>query len=132
MRVVDASVVVDAFVGTGRHADRARRELRQLPFLPVPSIFPAEVTSAIGGLLRRGALSARRATGALAQLRVLRTVEYPFAPFEVRVWELRDTLSVYDAWYVALAEQLGIELVTADRRLASASGPRCAILEPGG
>jgi predicted nucleic acid-binding protein len=34
---------------------------------------------------------------------------------------------VYDGWYVALAEWLGTELVTADQRLANAAGPRCPI-----
>jgi predicted nucleic acid-binding protein len=36
-------------------------------------------------------------------------------------------VSVYDAWYVALAERLSVTLVTTDRRLASANGPRCEI-----
>lgn len=53
--------------------------------------------------------------------------EYPFRPFADRAWELRDSLTVYDAWYVAVAEALGTDLVTADRRLASARGPRCEV-----
>ena len=44
-----------------------------------------------------------------------------------RIWELRDNLSAYDAGYVALAEALGCNLLTADRRLAGASGVRCPI-----
>ena len=44
-----------------------------------------------------------------------------------RIWELRDNLSAYDATYVALAEALACELVTADARLAQAPGPTCAI-----
>jgi predicted nucleic acid-binding protein len=52
-------------------------------------------------------------------------------PFSARVWALKDTLPVYDAWYVALAEWLGTELVTADTRLAGAPGPRCPVRLPG-
>jgi predicted nucleic acid-binding protein len=44
-----------------------------------------------------------------------------------RCWELRDNATVYDAAYVALAEHLGVTLVTADRRLTEAPGPRCEV-----
>ncbi len=44
-----------------------------------------------------------------------------------RCWELRDNRTVYDASYVALAEQLEATLVTADTRLAGAPGLRCEI-----
>jgi len=54
-------------------------------------------------------------------------VHYPFEPFAARIWDLRESMTVYDAWYVALAERLGTELVTADRRLAAAPGPRCPV-----
>ena len=55
---------------------------------------------------------------------------YPFEPVAQRVWELRDTVSAYDAWYVALAEALDVPLATLDTRLAKAPGPRCAFLVP--
>ena len=44
-----------------------------------------------------------------------------------RVWELRDNLSAYDASYVALAELLGCNLLTADARLSRAPGIHCPI-----
>ena len=44
-----------------------------------------------------------------------------------RAFELRANVSAYDACYVALAERLDCELITADGRLAAAPGPRCAI-----
>ena len=44
-----------------------------------------------------------------------------------RVWELRTTLTSDDAAYVALAETIGCVLVTSDRRMARAPGPRCSI-----
>jgi predicted nucleic acid-binding protein len=54
-------------------------------------------------------------------------VTYAFELFIDRIWALRDNLTVYDAWYVALAEALETELVTADHRLADAPGLRCPI-----
>lgn len=41
--------------------------------------------------------------------------------------ELCGSLRPYDALSVALAEALDATLVTLDRRLARAAGPRCAI-----
>jgi predicted nucleic acid-binding protein len=76
----------------------------------------------------RGQVSLGLARGGVSKIKVLQTVQYPFEPFVERVWELRDNLSVYDSWYVALAESLGTTLVTADRRLAHAAGPRCPVL----
>ncbi len=57
---------------------------------------------------------------------------FPFAPFAERVWALRENLTSYDAWYVALAEALDCPLVTLDRRLSRASGPVCEIIAPPG
>ena len=57
---------------------------------------------------------------------------FPFAPFAERVWALRENLTSYDAWYVALAEVLDCPLVTLDRRLSRASGPVCEIIAPPG
>lgn len=44
-----------------------------------------------------------------------------------RAFQLRDNISAYDAAYVALAEVLACELLTADQRLAGAPGLRCPI-----
>ncbi|MDR2986390.1 MAG: type II toxin-antitoxin system VapC family toxin [Nocardiopsaceae bacterium] len=127
MSVLDASVVVDALVVAGRPGDLGRAELRKLSELQVPAIFTAEVTSGLRGLVHRGALSRIRAATALTQLLSIRTLSYPFEPFARRAWELSDSVTIYDAWYVALAERLDIELVTADKRLADAHGPRCPV-----
>ncbi|MGI9005777.1 MAG: type II toxin-antitoxin system VapC family toxin [Streptosporangiaceae bacterium] len=127
MPVLDASVVVDALVVSGPPGDAARKELRGLSELPAPAIVTAEIASALRGLVRRGALSPILAADALTAALSLRIVHYPFEPFAARIWDLRESMTVYDAWYVALAERLGTELVTADRRLAAAPGPRCPV-----
>ncbi len=134
MPVLDASVVVDALVVAGSAGDLGRDEMRRLTTLQVPAIFTAEVTSSLRGLVQGRALSPIRAKAALTEILSVKTLSYPFEPFARRVWELRDSLTVYDAWYVALAERLEAELVTADKRLADASGPRCPVryLDPGG
>ena len=132
MAVEDASVLVDARVNAGWPGELARAELRGRTVLEVPAIFAAEATSALRGLVRGGSLSTLRAATAPEQIRTVKTIQYPFEPFAHRVWELRDNLTVYDAWYVALAEWLGVEFITADERLAGASGLRCAVRHLGG
>jgi predicted nucleic acid-binding protein len=52
---------------------------------------------------------------------------YPTLPLMRRAYELRASLTAYDATLVALAEILDCELVTADRPLADAPGPRWVI-----
>ena len=90
----------------------------------------AEVTSA----LRRSELSGLMPpdSAALAHENLLRltVVLYPYEPLAWRVWELRQNVTPYDAWYVALAEELGSGLATLDRRLAQAVGPRCEFVTP--
>ena len=54
-------------------------------------------------------------------------IRYAAGPLIERIWELRQTIAAYDAMYVALAEQLGCALVTADARLSGAPGLRCAV-----
>ncbi len=131
MTVFDASVFTDALVVAGDIGDAARSELRDRTVLEVPGIFAAEVVSAVRGLVRRGKLDQIRAAAAVEQTRTLRSIQYPIEPFLDRVWQLRDDLTVYDAWYVALAEWLGTDLVTADDRLVNAAGPLCPIRRPG-
>jgi predicted nucleic acid-binding protein len=65
-----------------------------------------------------------------ADLLDLRVELFPYAPFAPRVWELRDNVTAYDAWYVELAESLGSSLATLDHRLARADGPRCGFETP--
>jgi predicted nucleic acid-binding protein len=129
LTVFDASVLVDALLVAGAAGDDAREVLRNRSVLHVPSIFAAEATSAIRSMRARGAVNPGQARGAVSKIKVVQTVQYPFEPFLDRVWELRDNLTVYDAWYVALAESLDTRLVTADLRLAQASGPRCPVVE---
>ena len=89
---------------------------------------PAEVTN----ILRRAAASEITqdvASMAHADLLDLRVELFPYAPFAPRVWELRDVTS-YDAWYIALAESLGVSVATLDRRMAQAPGPRCTFEVP--
>jgi predicted nucleic acid-binding protein len=72
-------------------------------------------------------LDERRAAMALADLADLDLERVRHRPLLVRIWELHPNITAYDAAYVALAETIEATLVTADRRLSQATGPRCQI-----
>ena len=72
-------------------------------------------------------MSTRRAALALADLAALPLQRASHRALLNRCWELRENVTMYDASYVALAEALGVTLLTGDHRLARATGPRCQI-----
>jgi len=123
--VVDASLVVAALVDGGPDGKWAESELTSAE-LAAPHLLLVEVTD----ILRRAVLSGdiSEDSGALAQgdLLALRIELFPFEAVAARVWELRRTVTAYDAWYVALAESLEAPLATLDTKLSRATGPRCA------
>lgn len=127
MSVLDASTYVEALTSAATVGVAARRAVAAAPVWHAPAIIEAEVLSAIRGLLAGGHLAPHRAERARRRLSASRFVLHPFAPFAGRVWQLRDNLTVYDAWYVALAERLDAPLVTTDARLAAAPGIVCAV-----
>lgn len=127
MIVVDASVLVNALADDSDAGDTARLRLARDPSLHAPHVIDLEVLSVLRRAHRAGGLDERRATMARRDLRALPVQRYGHEGFADRVWELKDTVTPYDAVYIALAEVLGCVLVTADGRLSRASGPRCEI-----
>jgi predicted nucleic acid-binding protein len=124
--VVDASVVVVALADDARDGDSARARLRG-ERLSAPELLDLEVASVLRRHVLRGAIGARRAALALDDLATLPLERAPHRPLISRCWQLRDNVTIYDAAYVALAEALGATLLTGDKRLANASGPKCRI-----
>lgn len=127
--VVDASVVVAALTDSGRAGTWAERMLDQ-DSLSAPQLLPAEIANVLRRRAAAGAMSTDQAAVAHADLSRLRVELFPYQPFGPRVWELRDTVTAYDAWYVALAESLQAPLATLDLRLTRAAGPTCAFRTP--
>lgn len=124
--MVDASVVVLALGEDTAAGARVRPKLLGEQ-LTAPEIIDLEVMAAWRRLVQRGLLPARRAAEAVRDLSLFPVQRAPHRPFLARCWELRDTVTVYDAAYVALAEALGVPLITTDGRLSRATGPRCAV-----
>jgi len=124
--VVDASVLAVALADDGKDGDQARARLRG-EHLVMPELADLEVASVLRRQIRAGAIDGRRAGLALDDLAALPAQRAPHRPLLARCWELRDSLTMYDAAYVALAEAMQATLLTGDERLARAPGPRCLI-----
>jgi predicted nucleic acid-binding protein len=125
--VIDASVLANVVGDDGSDGQRARAEFRGAGDVAAPDLVDVETVAVLRKRWLAGTVTDRRFAAAVEDLGQLDLDRYPVLRFMRRAYELRANVTAYDSAYVALAEQLGCELLTADRRLASASGPRCAI-----
>ena len=127
MIVIDASVLANVVGDDGSDGQRARAEFRGAGDVAAPDLVDVETVAVLRKRWLAGTVSDQRFAVASEDLGQLDLDRYPVLRFMRRAYELRANVTAYDSAYVALAEELGCELLTADRRLASASGPRCAI-----
>jgi predicted nucleic acid-binding protein len=88
--------------------------------LHIPSLCDVEVTAGLRRALLRRILSERRAALAVEDYLDLPLTRHGHQSLLRRILDLGMNLSVYDATYVALAEQLGAALLTADQGLTRA------------
>jgi predicted nucleic acid-binding protein len=123
--VVDASALVHVLVSAP--GSTARETLIGTGGLAAPELIDIEVASTARKLVAGSQLSADDGLSLIRRAAALPVARHPHRSLLERIWELRGSLSAYDACYVALAEQLGADLITADRPLARSRGARCAI-----
>jgi predicted nucleic acid-binding protein len=127
--VVDASVVVAALLDTGPDGRWAEQVLAG-GSLVAPHLMPVEVANILRRAQLSGDVTSDLASLAHADLLALPFELFGYAEVGPRVWQLRATVTAYDATYVALAELLSCSLATLDRRLSRASGPKCSFQVP--
>lgn len=127
--VVDSSALVAFLIDQGPDGRWARRALSDGPVLG-PELIPVESSNILRRLERIGDVASSVALAAHRDL-VEHDIElHPFSPFADRIWQLRNNLTAYDAWYVALAESSHCPLVTLDQRLSRSTGPTCEFITP--
>jgi len=124
MIVLDASAAVALLVDSGPLGARVGATVRQHE-VAFPSLLPYEVASALRRLAASESITPQLALRSLHDSALLSGQAFEFAELAERVWELRHNISTYDASYIALAELLGVPLLTLDSRLRSAPGVRC-------
>ncbi|MFT5531237.1 MAG: putative nucleic acid-binding protein [Candidatus Poriferisodalaceae bacterium] len=127
--VVDASAIVALLVDDGVDGRWVEQQLSDATLVG-PHLLHIEVASVLRRAVLSGDLSSDAANLAYRNLFLLPIELSPLEPFARRVWDLRPTVTAYDAWYVALAEALDAPLVTLDARLAGAPGPTCTFVVP--
>jgi predicted nucleic acid-binding protein len=127
--VIDSSVLVAALVDTGPQGVWAE-EIIANGVLHAPELVLVETTNILRRLERDRHITDAAANAAQDDLMQLHLELFSFAPFAERVWELRHTITNYDAWYVAVAEAPRLPLATLDRRLARARGLSSAFVTP--
>ena len=122
MIVVDASALLELLLRTPRSGAIEERLLGSGVTLHAPSLIDLEVLQVLRRYEARKELNPARAEEALELLRVFPLERYPHDLLAGRIWQLRASLTAYDASYVALAEGLRAPLVTCDAKLAGAKG----------
>lgn len=121
MIVVDASAILELLLR--RPIDRlADRVLASGETLHVPHLLDVEVAHALRRYATTREISVARGLEALEDLADLPLLRYPHTELLERMWDLRGSISAYDAAYVALAEALDAPLITTDGKLARSHG----------
>jgi predicted nucleic acid-binding protein len=127
LMVVDSSAVVAALCDGGPAGVWAA-DLISTASIAAPELMMFEATNILRRLEATSSITTTEASLAFEDLQSLAVETWPYEPLADRIWELRASVTSYDAAFVALAELLKAPLVTLDRKLARSRAPRCAVV----
>ena len=125
--VVDASVLAAFYAADDPRRTVVSAKLAAGNALYAPAHLDVEVVSALRGMAKASPPLRAAVPGTLRHLAALPVRRMPLAGLLDRMWELRDSLTAYDAAYVALAEKLSCALLTCDAKLAGVPGAECGV-----
>ena len=118
--VVDASALIDFLLQRARASSLGAVIDSEEISLHVPALCDVEILEVIRRALLARRLSVERAQEAILDYLDLPLTQHGHAALMGRMLQLRANFSAYDATYVALAERLDAELLTADDTLVRA------------
>lgn len=127
MIVLDASAAIEWLLQTPAGLRIDKRLFSPSQSLHAPHLLDVEVAQVLRRYVRDRTLTEQRGQEALHDFSGLPLNRYSHDFLLPRVWDLRATLTAYDAVYVALAEVLDAPLLTSDNRIASAPGHHAII-----
>ncbi len=125
MIVVDTSLALEILIRTPLGARHLTRILGE--DVHVPHLLDVEFTSALRRLTQAGGIDPAISAEALRALGDWGLQRHAHTDLLARVWSLRQSLSAYDACFVALAEALDAPLLTCDAKLSRSHGHRARI-----
>jgi predicted nucleic acid-binding protein len=126
LTVTDAGVWIRAIVDE-EPGGLVRTRLAEETSVASPALIDLEFTNVLRGLLAKELISLRHAERALSEFMDAPIQRYGHLALLQPIWRLRANLTAYDASYIALAELLGADLLTIDKRLAGAPGIKCHV-----
>ena len=126
MLIVDAGALYEVLTGT-RWGEQIRQRLEEDDDQAAPEVIDVEVLGVIRRHFLFGELDRTAATQAIEDLRDWPGERFSHRALLDRAWQLRNSVRVWVAMYVALAEALQSVLITTDGRLARVAGLQCAV-----
>jgi predicted nucleic acid-binding protein len=118
--VIDNSALIEVAAMKRPDPGLVKRFLGSEPV--APELIDAEALNVIRRLVLSKVLTVNGATKALTKVKESPIARISHRPLLDRAWKFRNTVSGYDALYLALAEELDIPLLTCDAKLAATEG----------
>ena len=126
MAVLDASVILEILLR--RPAGLSVMERVDADERHAPHLVDIEVMHALRRLVHLRALSSADAELGIDTLPKLRIQRHSHQLLLPRIWQLRTSMTAYDAAYVSLAESLSTPLLTCDGKLSRSHGHHAEII----
>ncbi len=116
MIVADTNLIVYLFI-TGDQTSLAQEVLEKDPHWIVPPLWQSEFRNVLAGYIRRGMKIAR--ANEIMKDAMLTLENRQVTPSSEKIFDLisKSDCTAYDCEFIALAQQLNIVLVTADKQL---------------
>ena len=131
MIVLDSSALIDYLLATPEKGTWVREQILRAGWrIHAPHCIDVEVTGVLRREVLRGSLGDAQGSALVDALRDARVRRHSHLPFLRRIWQLRASVTAADAAFVALAESLGVALVTTDASLSRAPGIHCDVVTP--
>ncbi|MFN8222358.1 MAG: type II toxin-antitoxin system VapC family toxin [Gaiellales bacterium] len=130
MIVLDTSAAIDLAIRNEPRARFVADTIADVDLIAVPASFDAELLSALRRLERAGVIDEPAALAAVTLIDELGLDRFALESLVARTWELRQSITIADGFFVALAEALDSPLLTTDAKLGRAHGHTAKIVAP--